>query len=212
MTSTNMTQRQRQKIESREAILQAGREIFLVDNTLPHEATVETVARRANVSKGTVYLYFDSKESLLATLLAEALGLLEAQLIAAYAEHQDLSPDVRIARLAGAYLEFAHDQPACVRMAVDFDNGQLARAMPDGLSAEIQDLRQRGVEMVAQAIRDGKQARLFRRVDERQVALALWAAFDGTLLAERSGQPDASAEQLFETTLELFLRALKRAQ
>jgi len=62
-------------LEGREAILQAARRVFLSGNL--QQATVETVAQEAGVSKGTVYLYFPSKEALLAELLREGLQLLE---------------------------------------------------------------------------------------------------------------------------------------
>ncbi len=46
-------------------------------------ATVDAVARRAEVGKGAIYLYFENKEALLAELLLQALGELAAQLHAA---------------------------------------------------------------------------------------------------------------------------------
>ena len=38
-----------------------------------HRATVDAVAERAQVSKGTIYLYFGSKEAILAELVLQAL-------------------------------------------------------------------------------------------------------------------------------------------
>ena len=39
-----------------------------------HRATVDAVAERAQVGKGTIYLYFDSKEAILAELVLQALA------------------------------------------------------------------------------------------------------------------------------------------
>ena len=46
----------------REKILLAAQELFSEKGF--HETTVEEIARQANVAKGTVYIYFDSKEQL----------------------------------------------------------------------------------------------------------------------------------------------------
>jgi TetR/AcrR family transcriptional regulator len=61
----------------RSMILQAARELFLADDRqLP---AVATIAKQANLAKGTVYLYFSTKEEIFLALLAEEFaGLLTA--------------------------------------------------------------------------------------------------------------------------------------
>ena len=68
---TTKARREREKEERRQSILRAAREVFFENGF--HQATVEAVAERAEVSKGTVYLYFESKETILAHLLLEGL-------------------------------------------------------------------------------------------------------------------------------------------
>ena len=68
---TTRARREREKQERRRSILRAARETFFQNGF--HHATVDSVAERAEVSKGTVYLYFESKESLLAHLLLDGL-------------------------------------------------------------------------------------------------------------------------------------------
>lgn len=210
--STDLTQRERQKIARRESILQAARDVFLAESALT--ATVDMVAQEANVSKGTVYLYFESKETLLAELLREGLQLLAAQLTAAYAPDQDLTPDVRIARVAGAYLEFAQAQPSYVRLDLDFQLGHLDAQVSDGLSADIQSLSVQGIDLIAEAVHQGINQKVFRRVNTQHTALALWSALNGLLLAAggsgASKRTDAQLDMLFRNTVELFIRALKR--
>lgn len=213
MTST-LSRRDRQKIARREAILQAARQVFLSGS--PFQATIETVAREANISKGTVYLYFSGKEALLAELLREGLLLLEAQLVAAYAAQEALSPDVRVGRVAGAYLEFAQAQPDYIRLSIAFESGQIESPVPADLADEIRSLSRRGVELIAQAVREGIDGKVFRHTDPRRVADALWSALNGALLMTGVGQgtqlPETQPDELFQTTLEIFLRALKRTR
>lgn len=59
--------------DRREAILDAAIEVF--GNKGFPGSTVEEIARAAQITKGTVYLYFVSKEEILASILAERSDL-----------------------------------------------------------------------------------------------------------------------------------------
>lgn len=57
----------------REAILSSVKR--LLEQHEPHELAMEAVARHARLAKGTVFLYFPTKEALLAELLEQQLDL-----------------------------------------------------------------------------------------------------------------------------------------
>lgn len=75
--------RAREKAQRRREILKAARQEFFERGF--HHPTVDDVAARAEVSKGTIYLYFVSKEEILAHLLLEGLDLLIGEMEAACA-------------------------------------------------------------------------------------------------------------------------------
>ena len=81
--------REREIKERREAILDAARDVFFAKSL--HSATVDDVAAQAQIAKGTVYLYFSSKEELVAGLFLRGLGLLVETLGRAYEEGADLT-------------------------------------------------------------------------------------------------------------------------
>lgn len=66
---TSQTQHNPQDCETRRAILKAARDRFLHYGY--RKTTIDEVAAAAGVGKGTVYLYFSSKEELLLTLARE---------------------------------------------------------------------------------------------------------------------------------------------
>src|SRR5262245_961367 len=59
------------KLERRQAILDAAWQLF--QKTSYEAVTVASVARRAGLAKGTVFLYFKTKEALFLALLVEQL-------------------------------------------------------------------------------------------------------------------------------------------
>lgn len=69
---------QRPNQAKRESIIKAAAEMFA---SRPfHEVTLDEVAARAKVGKGTLYTYFDSKESLFSDIVDEAFVRLVAEI------------------------------------------------------------------------------------------------------------------------------------
>src|SRR5579863_5163235 len=70
-------------------------------------ATVEMVAREAEVAVGTVYLYFASRDHLYLSLIAERLEQLRARYLEIFA--RKLEPLVELKAIASAYLDHLLD-------------------------------------------------------------------------------------------------------
>ena len=69
--------RQREKEQRRITILRAAEDVFVRRGVA--ETTMDDIARAAEVSKGTLYLYFKSKDDLYLTIATDAVSeLLEA--------------------------------------------------------------------------------------------------------------------------------------
>ena len=70
-----------------ERILEAALEVIAEKG--PHETTIDEIAQRAGVAKGTVYLYFKNKDSLLAALMQVGLEAFESAVRRRVAEHSE---------------------------------------------------------------------------------------------------------------------------
>lgn len=120
--------RKRERTERREQILEAAEQVFLERGL--SGTTMEEVASRAELSKGTLYLYFKSKDELyLATAnrqLAEMVSRFEAALEAGGTGIQILE------RLVHAQLGYAVENPDHARFSTTWLNTtyQLAEDSP----------------------------------------------------------------------------------
>jgi len=202
--------RAREKEQRRQAILDAAREVFFQRGF--QRATVDDVAARAEVSKGTVYLYFPSKEAILAHLLLEGLSILFAKLTAAYTPNQ-ASASERLRLLAYAYLQFAQEHPNYFRLVMAFDRGRFQEQIPPELNAAIFDRSTSNLKLVAEAVEQGVRTGEFKAVDPWQTAGVLWAALHGVLvlLAHplRRQLLNMDLDVMFQATLDLLLSGLK---
>ena len=208
---TTAQRRAREKARRQQEILEAAREVFFEKGI--HRATVDDVAAQAEVSKGTVYLYFQSKESILAHLLLEGLSILLSQLKAAYAPQEPLPAEKHLRQLVEAYWQFAQTYPDYFRLLLALDRGRFRERVPAEMYQEILAESTRGLELVAKAIRQGAEEGLFATDDPMLAAGVLWGALNGalTLMANpvRQEMIPVEPKAVFDATFELFLRGLQ---
>lgn len=175
-------------------------------------ATVDEVAQRAEVGKGTIYLYFENKEAILAELVLQALSELATLLQAACDASATLDPEQQLREMAAAYLAFAREQPDYFRLLNAFDHG----GFQDGISPERREQilveSNRTLDLVARVIADGMARGTFAPGDARQAASVLWASLNGALALMshpiRRQMIHADAPELYGATLALCLRGL----
>ncbi len=88
--------------QRREDILQAARAIFAEHGFVG--AHIADIATRAGVATGTVYLYFESKEALVAALVNDLLTRLTVELCAVLDQPTSVAPVAETIRAALAFL------------------------------------------------------------------------------------------------------------
>ena len=209
---TTKARREREKEKRRQSILQAARAAFFENGF--HRATVDDVAERAEVSKGTVYLYFESKETLLAHLLLEGLDELLDDLEAAYAPHVSLPADERLRRLSQAYLRFFEEEPEYFRLLMAMDRGRFQDSVEPITYQQVLSARLEGLNWVARALQQGIEDGLFQPCDVQVAAAVLWSAMHGVL--ELTGHPlrremiGVEREVLYQAVLETMLQGLQK--
>jgi AcrR family transcriptional regulator len=203
--------REREKAKRRKDILQAAREVFFSNGI--RRATIDDVAARAEVSKGTVYLYFESKEAILAHLVLEGLDILSDHLQAAYAPQKDLAADERVRRLSRAYLKFSKTQPQYFRLLMAFDRGQFRERVPAPLYQQVSERSLQSLSWVERAFEQGRADSQFDISDSRRAAGVLWASLNGVMFLLdhplRQEILGISLDTLFDSTLELLLRGME---
>lgn len=202
--------RELERARRKQEILQAARAVFARDGYT--RATVDAIARRAELGKGTIYLYFDTKEAILAELTLQALAELGEQLQAAAERCSPQHPDQRLHAMADAYLAFAQHAPDYFRLLNAFDHGGFLDGISATLREQILHESNRTLELVTQAIADGAALGLFAAGDARQAASVLWAALNGALALAahpiRQTLVASDAAGLYRATLEVYLKGL----
>ncbi len=93
-------------------VLEAAEEVFRREGF--HRATIERIAEAAEVSVGTIYFHFGSKEALYLDLVERALEVNERYMAQAW--DASLSPLQQVLAAGDAYMRFHLDHPGYFRM------------------------------------------------------------------------------------------------
>jgi len=207
---TTAERRANEKARRRQDILEAARQEFFQRGF--HTPTVDDVAARANVSKGTIYLYFESKEEILAHLLIEGLELLLAEMESACSTPAPQAEEA-LRALAYAYLKFSKTHPNYFRLIMAFDRGRFQESIAPELHDQVIHLSLQGLSALARVVEAGAQTGEFQVHTPWQAAGVVWAALNGVLvlmahpLRQRLLQTDL--DTMFEATLNLVIQGLK---
>jgi AcrR family transcriptional regulator len=208
---TTRARREREKQERRRSILQAARETFFENGF--HHTTVESVAERAEVSKGTVYLYVESKEALLAHLLLEGLEDLVGELDRAYSATQGVPADEQLRELAQAYLAFFRRDPQYFPFLMAMDRGRFQEAIPSELYEGILAASLEGLNRAVRVVEQGVEEGMFTCSDAPKAACVFWASLNGVLqLMEhplRREMVGVGRQALYQSTVETVIKGLK---
>lgn len=113
-TKTSREKTATQRLERRQKIVTAASRLFAQLGY--SECDMERVASRLRIAKGTIYLYFPSKEKLF--LACVDLGMSQLQNAVRSAEESTQDPFERIGRAIRAYLTFFAEHPQFVELLI----------------------------------------------------------------------------------------------
>ncbi len=157
--------RVREKQRRREDILKTAQTLFFGKGF--RDTTIDDIARAAELSRGTIYLYFESKEEIYATVMEEGLDILHSRIAASYRADQDPLTNL----LAGhdAFMHF-HDECSEFCNGLMLDKMQIADILPPALKARIDAKSLQIVQGIAEVLEEGVRAGFFRPMPVREVA------------------------------------------
>ena len=110
--------KQREKEQRRKLILTAAEKVFF--SRKGEAATMDDVAAKSELSKGTLYLYFKNKEDILYALAEKGVDLLSKKLRKAFNE-TDTGIE-QLSKIADAFIDFSEKQPHYFALLLKFEN------------------------------------------------------------------------------------------
>jgi AcrR family transcriptional regulator len=201
--------KQRERKRRRQEIISAARDIFSAKGF--NSATMEEIASMAELSPGTLYLYFKNKEELHTSLSIDILAYLGKELEKVV--EQDISVEEKIERFRDVFIDVYDNDASILVNLFHLQSGETLLNLSDEVMQRLKKYSSRAHGAITSVVKEGIDKGLFR--DEHPVALAdvLWATYSGVVLWVDSKRRLNDEKDFVKPTLkiafDLFCNGLK---
>ncbi len=157
--------REREKQKRREDILTAARALFFEKGL--RGTTIDDIARSTELARGTIYLYFETKEEIYATILLEGMDILGRLIQESFDEKAD--PLTNLLNGHDAYMKFHDDYPQFHSVLI-INKMEIAPLIPEQLAGQLNAKMDQMATWIAGILDEGMKQGFFRAMDSVAVA------------------------------------------
>jgi AcrR family transcriptional regulator len=173
--ATTQDPSERAKQERRRQIMTAAKHVFA--DAGYHGASIHAIIERAEIARGTFYLYFESKAAVFDSILDQAMNDLRARIHRIEVEDKAApAPQLQLREQVVATLDYImRDRPlATLLLSAGHTPDAEAAERLDQFFAEVRDLLRRAME-------SGMEIGLLRKVDAQLAASAMLGMIRGVI-------------------------------
>ena len=198
--------KEREKERRRQQILVSAKRVFSEKGF--NKATMEDIASDAELSPGTLYLYFKNKEELYASLSLRILQYLKIRVDHVNGE-EDLDSIQKLDALMDAMYDVYEFDPLIIINLFHLQSSETLRYLSPRLMSEIKELSSKSLGGIAQIFEEGAKNNSF--IERHPIALAdiFWALFSGVVLWEASKKVIDERKDYLKQTLKIAFELFK---
>jgi AcrR family transcriptional regulator len=202
--------RKRERENRRNAILKAARKLFFDKGF--KQVTVESIARRAELSKGSIYLYYNSKEEIYTQILLSDIDKFHDRFTGILIDPASASDALN--RYAEIYVEFFLNDRELFRILMTYMLHTTDMNLPEDLNSHIIKTTNRTIDIIEQIFRYGIERGEFPpSINFRLNRNAIWGLLNGVIsLHLYTGIESRRVETIRSTIragLEIYIRGLR---
>ena len=175
--------RQREKEQRRQQILVAARKVFREKSF--NKATIEDVAKEAELGYSTLFIYFKNKEELYAALSLRILYYMNMR-ISHVMNQSDLSTMQKLDALKDVLFDVYNYDPLVTINMYHLQSSQTLKNLSEDLLDEIKNLVRYSNTVIAKIFEEGIDAGLFIKKNPVALADIFGSLFSGIVLWETS--------------------------
>jgi AcrR family transcriptional regulator len=202
--------RKREKENRKNAILKAARKLFFDKGS--KNVTVESIAKKAELSKGSVYLYFKSKEDIYTQILLSDIDKFHKAMVNLIQEGQ--SSSAMLMGLANIYTDFSLNDRELFRIMMNYMLNTDNMNLPEEIDHLIVKATNKTIGIIEEIFMMGIRSGEFPQyIDLRQKRNAIWGLLNGIIsLHLFTGTEEKREERIrstIKTGLNTFLRGMR---
>jgi AcrR family transcriptional regulator len=203
--------KQRERERRRQQIIVAAKRVFSEKGY--SKATMEDIAREAELSPGTLYLYFKNKDELYASLSLRILQYLNIRLEDVKKE-KDIEPRRKIAAIKEALFDVYQFDPMILINMFHLQSSETLKNLSSPLLENITELSRNSLTILSEIFKDDTGQEIFANHHPTAIADIVWSLFTGVVLWEESKRMIDNEKDFLKQTLdvafEIFSRGITR--
>jgi len=203
--------KRREREQRRRQIMRAAHNVFSIKGFM--KTTMEDIAREAELSPGTLYLYFKNKDELYASLSVEVLERLYEKLKRVYIK-EARNPNVRIDHLKQSLYDIYQVDPLILLNLFHLQSSEILRNLAPPMLTTIRDLSKKSLEIISKIFAEGIENKVFIEKQPAALSNVMWALFSGVVMWEESKRIIQNKREAnypaFDTAFEIFSRGIAR--
>lgn len=191
--------KQREKERRRQQIIVAAKRVFVRKGY--GRATMESIAKEAELSTGTLYLYFRNKSELWGTLAVRVLQYLVIRLDHLHSQ-TELDPKGKISQLKAVLLDAYEFDPMTINKLFNLQPSKTLKKLNTDINFEIKSLERQTVNKIAAIFQQGINHGTCSDRHSMRIADIVWSMFSGVILwaaSKHVRDPYAGHDQLKPT-------------
>jgi AcrR family transcriptional regulator len=203
--------KKKEKENKKNTILRAARKLFF-DRGFKF-VTVDSIAAKAGVSKGSIYLYFDSKEEIYAQVLIT--DNIELNKDIKIFSTKEASAAELLREFSEIYINYFLDHNELFRILMTFMLQTEQMNLTQEQNTELIRTTNENIKVISTIIQKGIDSGEFApTIDTRQAQNAIWGLFNGIIsLYLFIGNPAKRADRIHsmvKDSLNIFIKGLKK--
>jgi len=209
-----LERRDKEKDNRRKSILKSARALFFQKGF--HNVTVDEIAKISELGKGSIYLYFTSKEEIYAQILLDDIGKFNRRAGEIFAAGNGQKPaSVFFADFSCAYADFFLQDRELFRILMVYMLQPERMNLSGELNPQIVNAYTKSIDMFGRILEAGAEKKEFPPgINFKQGQYAVWSLLNGIIsLYIFSGTQAKRAEKIratIKSALEIFIRGLKQ--
>lgn len=199
--------KEREKERRRQQIIIAAKRVFSDKGF--SKATMEDIAKEAELSSGTLYLYFKNKEELYASLSLRILQYLHIR-VAHVNKEAGWDPIQKLDGLIEAMYDVYDFDPLIIINMFHLQSSETLKNLSEELLDEIKTLSKTSIGAIATIFKEGIDCGVIQDRHPNALADIFWSLFSGVVLWEDSKKIIDDKKDYLKQTLRTSFEIFKR--
>jgi AcrR family transcriptional regulator len=173
----------RERERRRLQIIVAANRVFLKNGY--RNTRISDIAREAEISPGTVYLYFASKEELLLSLTLRMFQFLHMRLMHTMENRHRWPLEKRLAEVVEALLDAYQYDPQMMTFTLQIQGNEFSTNVSETISVHVKEQIRDIIERIADIIK-GVSRETLHMIPPNSIAKSIWTQFTGAVMVNET--------------------------